>query len=174
MADRPGPRHAEAVLIRTATEADWPAIWPFLHAIVAAGETYTYPRDLDEAAAREMWLLAPPGRTVVAVDDAGTVLGTAKMNPNHMGGASHIAGASFMIDPQYGGRGVGRALGEHVLDRARAEGYRAMQFNAVVETNTGAVALWKSLGFQIMTTLPEGFRHPTEGYVGLHIMYRQL
>lgn len=174
MAGRPGPRHAEAVLIRTATEADWPAIWPFLHAIVAAGETYTYPRDLDEAAAREMWLLAPPGRTVVAVDDAGTVLGTAKMNPNHMGGASHIAGASFMIDPQYGGRGVGRALGEHVLDRARAEGYRAMQFNAVVETNTGAVALWKSLGFQIMTTLPEGFRHPTEGYVGLHIMYRQL
>ncbi|MEV6568237.1 GNAT family N-acetyltransferase [Streptomyces kronopolitis] len=162
------------MLIRTATAADWPAIWPFLHAIVAAGETYTYPRDLDEATAREMWLLAPPGRTVVAVDDAGTVLGTAKMNPNHMGGASHIAGASFMVDPRHGGRGVGRALGRHVLDRARAEGYRAMQFNAVVETNTGAVALWESLGFEIMTTLPEGFRHPTEGYVGLHTMYRRL
>ncbi|MFE2230062.1 GNAT family N-acetyltransferase [Streptomyces kronopolitis] len=164
------------MLIRTATEADWPAIWPFLRAIVAAGETYTYPRDLDEATAREMWLPAPPGRTVVAVDvdDDGTVLGTAKMNPNHMGGASHIASASFMVDPRYGGRGVGRALGTHVLDWARAEGYRAMQFNAVVETNTGAVALWKSLGFQIMTTLPEGFRHPTEGYVGLHIMYRLL
>lgn len=162
------------MLIRTATGADWPAIWPFLHAVVAPGETYTYPRDLDEAAAREMWLLAPPGRTVVAVDDDGTVLGTAKMNPHHMGGAAHIAGASFMVDPRYGGRGVGRALGQHVLDWARAEGYRAMQFNAVVETNTGAVALWKSLGFQIMTTLPEGFRHPTEGYVGLHIMYRRL
>ncbi|SED18386.1 L-amino acid N-acyltransferase YncA [Streptomyces sp. 2323.1] len=174
MAGRPGPRHAEGVLIRTATAADWPAIWPFLHAIVAAGETYTYPRDLDEATAREMWLLAPPGHTVVAVDDAGAVLGTAKMHPNHMGGASHIATASFMVDPQYGGRGAGRALGEYVLDRARAEGYRAMQFNAVVETNTGAVALWKSLGFQIMTTLPEGFRHPTKGYVGLHIMYQQL
>jgi L-amino acid N-acyltransferase YncA len=163
-----------AVLIREATAADWPAIWSFFHAIVAAGETYTYPHDLDEAVGREMWLLAPPGRTVVAVDDSGAVLGTAKMNPNHMGGASHISSASFMVDPQYGGRGVGRALGEHVLAWARAEGYRAMQFNAVVETNTGAVALWKSLGFKIMATLPEGFLHPTKGYVGLHIMYQQL
>ncbi|MFF8312680.1 N-acetyltransferase family protein [Streptomyces lydicus] len=162
------------MLIREATAADWPAIWPFFHEIVAAGETYTYPRDLDEATGREMWLLAPPGRTVVAVDDSGTVLGTAKMNPNHMGGAAHIASASFMVDPHQGRRGVGRALGEHVLAWARAEGYRAMQFNAVVETNTGAVALWESLGFAIMTTLPEGFHHPTKGYVGLHIMYQQL
>ncbi|MGW9046403.1 N-acetyltransferase family protein [Streptomyces lydicus] len=162
------------MLIREATAADWPAIWPFFHEIVAAGETYTYPRDLDEATGREMWLLAPPGRTVVAVDDSGTVLGTAKMNPNHMGGAAHIASASFMVDPHQGRRGVGRALGEHVLAWARAEGYRAMQFNAVVETNTRAVALWESLGFAIMTTLPEGFHHPTKGYVGLHIMYQQL
>ncbi|MCZ1009357.1 GNAT family N-acetyltransferase [Streptomyces lydicus] len=162
------------MLIREATAGDWPAIWPFLRAIVAAGETYTYPRDLDEGTAREMWMLTAPGRTVVAVDESGTVLGTAKMNPNHMGGAAHIASASFMVDPQCGGRGVGRALGEHVLAWARAEGYRAMQFNAVVETNTGAVALWESLGFRIMTTLPEGFLHPTKGYVGLHIMYRQL
>ncbi|MFF4604303.1 GNAT family N-acetyltransferase [Streptomyces sp. NPDC001339] len=162
------------MLIREATASDWPAIWPFFHAVVAAGETYAYPRDLDEAGGREIWMQDPPGRTFVAVDESGTVLGTAKMNPNHMGGAAHIANASFMVDPRHHGRGVGRALGEYVLDRARAEGYRAMQFNAVVETNTGAVALWESLGFAIMTTLPEGFHHPTKGYVGLHIMYRRL
>ncbi|WP_030547924.1 GNAT family N-acetyltransferase [Streptomyces albus] len=160
--------------IREATPDDWPAIWPFLHEIVAAGETYTYPRDLDEATAREMWMLTPPGRTVVAVDEDGTVLGTAKMNPNHMGGASHIAGASFMVDPAMAGRGTGRALGEHVIAWARAEGYRAMQFNAVVESNTRAVALWRSLGFEILGTLPEGFHHPVKGYVGLHIMHRRL
>ncbi|MDF3290003.1 GNAT family N-acetyltransferase [Streptomyces silvisoli] len=162
------------MLIREATLADWPAIWPFLREIVAAGETYTYPRDLPEEQARAMWLLEPPGRTVVAVDDGGAVLGTAKMNPNHMGGAAHIASASFMVDPGCSGRGVGRALGEHVLEWARAEGYRAMQFNAVVETNTRAVALWRSLGFEVLATLPEGFHHPTKGYVGLHIMYRRL
>lgn len=162
------------MLIREASAADWPAIWPFLREIVRAGETYTYPRDLDEATARDMWLLTAPGRTVVAVDEAGAVLGTAKMNPNHMGGSAHIASASFMVDPRQGGRGIGRALGEHALAWARAEGYRAMQFNAVVETNTAAVALWRSLGFEIMTTLPEGFHHPTKGYVGLHIMYQRL
>ncbi|MBO8199769.1 GNAT family N-acetyltransferase [Streptomyces smyrnaeus] len=160
--------------IRTATEADWPAIWPFFRRIVEAGETYTYPRDMAEPAARRTWMLPPPGRTVVAVDDDGTVLGSAKMNPNHMGGASHIAGASFMVDPDRSGKGVGRALGAHVLEWAKGEGYRAMQFNAVVETNTGAVALWKSLGFEIVATLEEGFQHPKHGYVGLHIMYQRF
>jgi ribosomal protein S18 acetylase RimI-like enzyme len=79
-----------------------------------------------------------------------------------------------MVDPDHAGRGAGRALGEHVLERARADGFRAMQFNAVVETNDRAVALWRSIGMEIMTTLPEGFRHPVKGYVGLHIMYRRL
>ncbi|MFH8346034.1 GNAT family N-acetyltransferase [Streptomyces sp. NPDC018045] len=162
------------VLIREATTADWAAIRPFFRTIVAAGETYTYPRDPDDPTSRAMWMLDPPGRTVVAVDDDGTVLGTAKMNANHMGGAAHIATASFMVDPAHGGRGVGRALGEYAVDWARTTGFRAMQFNAVVETNTRAVALWKSLGFEIMTTLPEGFLHPTKGYVGLHIMYRRF
>jgi L-amino acid N-acyltransferase YncA len=164
----------QPVQIRTATESDWPAIWPFLQRIVAAGETYTYPRDMDEPAARGTWMLEPPGHTVVAVDEGGTVLGSAKMNPNHMGAASHIAGASFMVDPDSSRKGVGRALGEYALEWAEREGYRAMQFNAVVETNTRAVALWKSLGFEIVATLEEGFLHPEHGYVGLHIMYQRF
>jgi ribosomal protein S18 acetylase RimI-like enzyme len=69
---------------------------------------------------------------------------------------------------------VGRALGLHVLDRARRSGYLAMQFNAVVETNTGAVHLWQSLGFEIVGTVPKAFRHPQHGLVGLHVMHRFL
>jgi ribosomal protein S18 acetylase RimI-like enzyme len=106
--------------------------------------------------------------------DGDTVIGTAKMGPNHRGPAAHIASASFMVDPAHGGRGVGRALGQHVVDQARADGYRAIQFNAVVETNTVAVKLWRSLGFEIIATLPEGFHHATKGYVGLHIMFLRL
>lgn len=162
------------MLIREATEEDWPAIWPFFHAIVAAGETFTYPVELGEEPARGWWLLSRPDRTVVAVDEAGTVLGTAKMNRNHMGNGSHIAGASYMVAPEHSGRGVGRALCEYSVDWARTAGYRAMQFNAVVETNTHAVRLYRSLGFEVIGTLPEGFNHPAQGYVGLHIMYKVL
>lgn len=162
------------MLIRDATAEDWPAIWPILHRIVAAGETYSYDRDLTAERARRIWLLEPPGRTVVAVDGDGLVLGSAKTHPNHGGPASHVATASFIVDPTCSGRGIGRALGEHVLDLAKAAGYRAMQFNAVVEANTRAVSLWRSLGFEILATIPEAFQHPTEGYVGLHIMHRFL
>lgn len=160
--------------IRDAVPGDWPQIWPFLRDIVRAGETYTWPTDVTEEQARGMWMAAAlPNRTLVAVD-GDTVMGTAKMGPNHMGPAAHIANASFMVSPDHGGKGVGRALGEYVLDRARADGFRAMQFNAVVETNTVAVALWQSLGFDIVATLPEGYHHATKGYVGLHIMFRRL
>ena len=160
--------------ISAATDRDWPAIWPFMAGIVRAGETYSYERDLTEIGARALWMLAPPARTVVATDDAGTVVGTAKSHANHGGGAAHVATASFMVDPASAGRGVGRALGEHVLQQARADGFRAMQFNAVVETNAAAVALWRSLGLEVMTTLPEAFLLPDGRYVGLHVMYRLL
>jgi ribosomal protein S18 acetylase RimI-like enzyme len=166
------------VIIRDATSDDWPAIWPFLHDIVAAGDTFSWAPDTSEEDARAMWLKQPPGRsrTVVALDDIGTVLGTAETHPNQPAGgpAAHVANAGFMVDPAHSGKGVGRALAEHVLEQARADGYRAMAFNAVVETNTGAVALWRSLGFEIVATLPGGFHHPVHGYVGLHIMFRPL
>ncbi|WUT00883.1 GNAT family N-acetyltransferase [Streptomyces sp. NBC_00708] len=162
------------MLIREATPEDWPAIWPFFHEIVAAGETFTYPLDLQEDDAADWWLLKPPNRTVVAVADDGTVLGTAKMNKNHMGNGSHIASASYMVDPQHSGQGVGRALCEYTIDWARTAGYRAMQFNAVVESNIAAVKLYRSLGFEILGTLPEGFNHPVKGFVGIHVMHRRL
>ncbi|MFF1908178.1 GNAT family N-acetyltransferase [Kitasatospora sp. NPDC058218] len=162
------------MLIREATPEDWPSVWPFFHAIAAAGETFTYPLDLTFEQGREWWLLPAPNRTVVAVDEDGTVLGSAKMNRNHMGNGSHIASASYMVDPAHSGRGVGRALTEYTLDWARAAGYRAMQFNAVVASNERAVKLYRSLGFEILGTLPEGFRHPVHGYVGLHVMHRAL
>ena len=62
----------------------------------------------------------------------------------------------------------------NVVDWATGAGYRAIQFNAVVETNTAAVRLWRSLGFEVLTTVPEAFDHPEHGYVGVHIMLRRL
>lgn len=158
--------------IREAAAADWPRIWPFWHRVVAAGETYTWDRDTSEEVARSLWM-GPAKRVFVVTDETGAIVASAFVTPNYGGPAARIANAGFMVDPAHAGRGIGRALAEHVLTEARAEGYRGMVFNAVVETNP-AVKLWLSLGFTILGTVPEAFDHPSHGRVGLHIMYRAL
>ncbi|MEV4037928.1 GNAT family N-acetyltransferase [Streptomyces umbrinus] len=160
------------MLIREAAASDWPRIWPFWHRIVAAAETYAWDPDTSEEDARALWM-APGKRVYVAEDATGAVVGSAYVTPNYGGPASHIANAGFMVDPAHSGRGVGRALANHVLETAKADGYRAMVFNAVVETNP-AVNLWLSLGFTIVGTIPEAYAHPTKGRVGLHVMHRAL
>jgi ribosomal protein S18 acetylase RimI-like enzyme len=65
-----------------------------------------------------------------------------------------VASATYVVDAATRA-GVGRALVEHSLERARAEGFLAMQFNYVVSTNGPAVALYRKLGFAVVGTLPE-------------------
>jgi GNAT superfamily N-acetyltransferase len=161
------------VEIREASADDWPKIYPFWARIVAAGETYAYPEDLEQVEAEPLWMERPPGLTVVVVD-GDQVLGSAKMGPNRPGRGAHIATGSFMVDPAFAGRGVGRALGTYLIAWARRGGYHGIQFNAVVETNAAAVHLWHALGFQILATVPEAFDHRTNGRVGLHVMYQKL
>ncbi len=161
------------MLIREATAADWPKIWPFFRQIVAEGETYAFPEDLTLESAEPWWMERPPGLTVVAVEDD-AVLGSAKMGPNRPGRGAHIATASFMVNPTQQSGGVGRALGAYVVDWAKQAGYHGIQFNAVVETNVRAVRLWQALGFEIIGTVPETFDSAQHGRVGLHVMFRRL
>lgn len=160
------------MLIREAAADDWPRIWPFWHRIVAAGETYAWDPDTPEEAARALWM-NPAKRVHVVEDESGALVASAYVTPNYGGPAARIANAGFMVDPDQGGRGIGRTLAEHVLAVAAADGYRGMVFNAVVETNP-AVRLWTSLGFTILGTVPDAFEHPRHGRVGLHIMYKAL
>ncbi|MFA4938418.1 N-acetyltransferase family protein [Brevundimonas sp.] len=159
--------------IRPIADADWPGLWPIIEAVTRAGETYTYPLDMTEAQARIMWTPPAPGGTLVAIED-GQVLGAAKIIPNQQGNGAHVANGSFMVATAARGRGVARSLGEAALTFARDAGFKSMQFNAVVETNTVAVGLWKALGFEIVGTVPEAFDHPAHGLVGLHLMHRKL
>jgi L-amino acid N-acyltransferase YncA len=160
-------------LIRPMTQEDWPQVWPFFDEIVQAGETYAYPPDLTSEQARRLWTMSAPGQTVV-LEEEGRILGSATMGPNRPGRGSHVGTASFMVSSDARGRGVGRRLGEYVVQWHRDQGFRAIQFNAVVETNTAAGALWRSVGFEIVGTVPGAFHHPTQGYVGLHVMHLSL
>ena len=161
------------MIIRAATDDDWPRIWPFFDAIVAAGETYAFPADLTLDTARPWWMEQPPGLTVVAEID-GSIVGTAKMGPNRPGRGDHIGTASFMVDAAARGAGVGRRLAEYVIDWHRRAGFEGIQFNAVVASNEPAVHLWTSLGFELIGTVPNAFRSASHGQVGMHVMFLAL
>jgi L-amino acid N-acyltransferase YncA len=160
--------------IRPVEDRDWPSVRAIIDSVIAAGTSYTYDSGLAGATYRSLWIEAYPGLTVVVEDASGAILGTAKMGRNQRGPGSHVATASFMVSPASRGRGVGRTLGEYALAWAANAGFRAMQFNAVVSDNLPAVALWKSLGFEVIGTVPEGFRHGDGRFADLLIMFRRL
>lgn len=160
------------MIIRPATAADGAAIWRIFQAVVAPGDTYSFAGDTTEAEAVAYFLGA--GISSFVADDGDRVVGMYKLIPNRIGRGSHVANASFMVDPAAHGRGIGRALGEHCLDEARRQGYEAMQFNFVVSTNTAGVTLWKKLGFEIVGTLPRAFDHARLGHVDAYVMHKFL
>ena len=144
---------ASAATIRPATDEDWPRIWPFFEATVRAGETYAYPLDLTLETGRHLWMAdrrARPSYSRTAASSSAAP----RWGPTGPGRGDHVGTASFMVAPEARGRGVGRALGEYVVQWHRDQGYRGIQFNAVVETNTAAVRSVASLGFEIVGTVP--------------------
>jgi ribosomal protein S18 acetylase RimI-like enzyme len=179
--------------IRAATAADCDAIWSIFHDVVAPGDTYAFDPAISRGDALAYWF-APgthpyvakrefagddvviPGkhktsRTVIQGRD---IVGTYILRPNQSGGGSHVANAAFMVAPDARGLGIGRAMGEHCLNEARRLGFLAMQFNFVVSTNQSAIRLWQKLGFKIVGTLPNAFRHPEKGYIDVYVMYCSL
>ena len=159
-------------MIRRAAPSDSKAIWRIFQAIVARGDTYTFASDTTQQDAAAYFL--GPGITCFVAEHEGEVAGVYKLIRNQPGRGSHVANASFMVDPAAQGKGIGRALGEHCLAEARRQGYEAMQFNFVVSTNTAGVELWKKLGFSIVGTLPNAFDHATLGKVDAYVMHRFL
>lgn len=160
------------MIIRPAIADDAEAIGRIFSKVIAGGDTYTFTPGTPPGVGIAYFL----GDDIMSwvIEDQGHVIGMYKLIPNRIGLGAHVANASFMIDPAAQGKGAGRALGEHCLEEARRAGYEAMQFNFVVSTNTGAVELWKRLGFEIVGTLPKAFQHATLGKVDAYVMYRSL
>ena len=158
--------------IRPFVEGDWAQVEAIFREVLAAGETYCGDPAMSDADARAYWL--SDAHTVVAVDEDDAVLGSAHMGPNRPAQGSHVGTASFIVSAGARGRGIGRALAEYVVAWHRKQGFRGIQFNAVVESNTAAVHLWEAFGFGIVGTVPGAFRRPSGEYVGLHVMYLGL
>jgi ribosomal protein S18 acetylase RimI-like enzyme len=158
--------------IRPAIPDDDAAIWRILEPTFRAGETYPIPRDISRADALAYW--HTPGHMVFVAEDSSDIVGTYYLRANTRGGGDHVANCGYMVAAAAYGRGVARAMCTHSLEEARKRGFAAMQFNFVIAGNTRAVALWQSMGFAIVGTLPGAFRHPRLGAVDAFVMFRTL
>lgn len=164
---------ANTLTLREARDEDWPHIWPIVRKVAEEAETFAYDPAMGEAEGRDAWMKPAPARVTVILEGE-TLLGTAVMYPNRPGPGDHVASASFMVSEAARGKGVGRRLVLDMIDWARREAYVAVQFNAVVESNTGAIGLYETLGFRTLGIAPGAFRHPRLGPVGLRIMWLDL
>jgi len=158
--------------IRPATGNDDPALAGLLLPVFRKGDTYTVDPAISAEAAVANW--CAPDKSVFVAETGGVPLGTYYLRPNQGGGGAHVCNCGYVTAEAARGRGVARAMLDHSLGQARARGYRAMQFNFVVATNTRAIETWTRAGFDTVGRLPGAFRHPTEGFVDALVMYRSL
>ena len=160
------------VIISKAKPEDQADIWRILKPVFRAGDTYSIDPDISREDALAYWC-APAHQTFVALRDS-DVLGTYYLRPNQGGGGRHVCNCGYMTAPEARGKGVARAMLTHSLDAARQAGFRAMQYNFVVETNTRAIDIWTRAGFEVVGRLPGAFHHPSAGDVDALVLYRHL
>lgn len=158
--------------ITLAAKTDFAEIWRIFKNIIAKGDTYANYSETTEEQAYAKWMDISV-KTFVAQIDEKTV-GAYLLKQNHIDRGSHIANASYIVDDNCRGFGIGKALALHSISTAKELGYQAMQFNFVVSTNSTAVNLWQSVGFRIIGTTPKAFNHKNLGYVDTYIMFREL
>lgn len=160
--------------IRTADiEKEHDAIWEIFSKVIQTGDTYVFDPHTPRDSLQKHWF-ADYMKTFVAIGEQGKILGTYIIKPNQIDLGNHIANCSYMVHPDFHGRGIGKLLCEHSILFAKAEGYLGIQFNCVVSTNTSAVKLWQRFGFETIGTTPKGFRHKELGLVDTFIMFKDL
>jgi L-amino acid N-acyltransferase YncA len=159
--------------IRPFEAADWPAVWALLEPVFRAGETFPHDPAISEAKARVTWVEQSQA-VMVAVDASGALVGTYYLRPNSLALGAHVANAGYVVAEQARRRGIGSRLCQHSLQAARRLGFRAMQFNLVVSTNSAGIRCWQHNGFQVIGTLPGAFLHRQLGYVDALVMFRGL
>ena len=159
--------------IRPYEPADWPAVWALLEPVFRAGETFPHDPAISEAEAQVAWVEHSQA-VMVAMDPAGAVVATYYLRPNSLALGARVANAGYVVAEHCRRQGIGSRLCQHSLQAARRLGFRAMQFNLVVSTNTVGIHCWQRNGFQVVGTLPGAFRHRQLGYVDALVMIQGL
>lgn len=153
-------------------QKDYDGIWEIFRDVIVTGDTYIFDPDTPKENMAAYWF-GDTIDTFVAVEN-GEIVGTYVIKPNMPGLGNHIANGSYMVSPKHHGQGIGKLLCAHSIEFAKEKGYKGIQFNIVVSTNTAAVKLWQKFGFKIIGTTPKGFRHKQLGFVDTYIMFKEL
>jgi len=106
--------------------------------------------------------------------ESSPIWGAFFLKPNFPGHCSHICNAGFIVQPAMRGKGIGRFMGEAMLDLAIDRGYAAVMFNLVFATNTPSLNLWESLGFRAIGRIPEAAQLDEGQQADALILYRSL
>lgn len=113
--------------------------------------------------------------TGIAVDsDTNDAVGLYILHPNNVGRCGHICNASFAVKTTARGNHIGEALVRHCMKTAAESGFRILQFNAVVKTNTPALALYQKLGFTQLGVIRNGFLTKSGNYEDIIPHYIEL
>jgi L-amino acid N-acyltransferase YncA len=160
------------IKIHPAKEKNFPEIFCIFKKILKKGDTYVNRAATSKEEVYEKWMNRKAKTFVAEIN--GKTVGAYLIKPNQVDRGSHIGNASYIVDENCRGAGVGKTLALHSISKAKELGYKAIQFNFVVSTNVAAVNLWKSVGFRIIGTTPGGFNHKDLGYVDSYIMFREL
>lgn len=158
--------------IKKATATDWKFIWLIVQEVFVAGNTFPNDPKTTEREAYRFWLELPTA-TYIALTNS-KIVGTYCLKPNQLELGSHVCNAGYMVSSQARSQGVGRVMCAHSLKEAVRLGFKAMQFNLVVSTNTKAFNLWQDMGFEVIGRLPKAFNHKDKGFVDAYIMYQWL
>lgn len=162
------------IKIRAASLEDFEVVYDMFCHILDQGDTYSYTREeMTPEHALSYWMTAP-GTHCWMVNVKKEIAGFFCVRPNRTGRADHVANASFVVMPGYRRQGIGRLMMKHALRHAKKLKYKAMFLRFVTSTNRAAVNLYQSLGFEIIGTMPKGYRHKQHGMVDVYMMHRFL
>lgn len=158
----------DSLVVREWRPDDVPEAARIWNSVVEAGCAFPQEDALTEAEAAAFF----GSQTLTAVaEQTGRIVGLYILHPNNVGRCGHIANASYAVDEAVRGQGIGRALVTDSITQAGAHGFTGLQFNAVVASNTGAIALYENLGFQRIGVIPNGFRRSQDCFEDIIIFY---
>ncbi len=113
--------------------------------------------------------------TGIAYDEESEeIVGLYILHPNNVGRCGHICNASYAVRADARGQRIGELLVKHCMEKGRELGFRILQFNAVVSSNTYALKLYKKLGFIQLGTIPGGFLMKDGHYEDIILYYHEL